>query len=618
MSTFSNIELGKKGIMTHQTAIGVTGNNIANLNTEGYSRQKIKISTFDPLAKPGLNRSGRAGQIGEGPKVDSIKRVRDKLLETRIIDSAHEEEFWKTRDSYLLKLDNLYNEPSDVSLRSMMDNFWSSFQELSLFPEQMSSRQVVLERAETMADGISTRYKRLNLIRTEASEDIELTTKKVNSLAQQIAELNKQVKESKAVGDSPNEIMDKRDLLVNELSTYLSITVTEKDDIYNVHTQGFHLIVDDRFRQLKLGDKSDYNEGYPDLYWADNGDKFNPKGGKLESLFIIRDVDVKEEIQSLDSLAMNLVNLTNNIHREGYSLSGHTNENFFVEFPFVDNAQGNYDSNGDGNYDSTRISTIIGSNKLKPQDHIGVEGTMSFPVANGPDIKVAYHPTDTVRDILIRINNSNSEVTASLDHNGHLMLKGAPSSNVENPDFVIRSFTDDSDFLAGYSGILQNRGDVYDYNQADATKVLQTSAKFGVAPDSHPSAYLRVSKNIKEDASNIAASSKANTMGNGEIALKLASLRNTEVMVGRIRNFDDYFVNSVAKIGSSGQEAKLISEEKSVSMKYLKDLRDSISGVSLDEELNELLKFQHGYNASARFVTVADGLLDTIINKLMS
>lgn len=613
MGTFSNIEIGKNGIMTHQSAIGVVGHNISNMNTEGYSRQKIRIATVDPLARAELNRPGRPGQVGQGPKVESIKRVRDELLDTRIVESTHEESFWKTRESYLLKLDHIYNEPTETSLRSMMDNFWQSFQELSVFPEQGSARQVVLERAHTLAEGVAKRFNSLELVRKEASEDIALTVKRVNDITTEVAKLNKEIKRSVAVGDNPNDLMDKRDLLVNELSNYMSITVLQKDGKYNVHTQGFHLIEDGSNRTLELGDAKQFNEGHPDVYWADTKEKFEVKGGKLESLFIMRDVDIKNEVQSLDTMAANVVSLTNSIHREGYNLAGETGKNFFVEYPFINNAQGNYDSNGDGAEDSSRISTLVGVNKLKGEDQIGVEGVLTLSGPQG-NINVNYYQNDTVKDLLIRINTSGSEVTANLDQNGRLILKGTPSKDY--PDFVIRHVADNGDLLQGYAGLFQNRGEAFDYTNVNAVNVLRQDANYSVAPENHPAAYMQVEKKIEQDAANIAAASTPETIGNGEIALKLAGIRNTEVMVGKIRTFDDYFANSIANIGSLGQEAKLVREEKETSMKYLKDLRDSVSGVNLDEELSELLKFQHGYNASARFVTVADSLLDTIINKM--
>ena len=123
-STFSGIELGKRSIMAQTDAITTAGHNIANANTEGYSRQRVQIKEFDPLYRPDMTRAERPGQIGQGVDVQSITRVRDELLDKRIVAQANQETYWQTRSDYYTMLEQIYNEPDDISVRFNMDKFW--------------------------------------------------------------------------------------------------------------------------------------------------------------------------------------------------------------------------------------------------------------------------------------------------------------------------------------------------------------------------------------------------------------------------------------------------------------------------------------------------------------
>ena len=127
-STFSGIELGKRSIMAQTDAITTAGHNISNANTEGYSRQRVQIKEFDPLYRPEMTRAERPGQIGQGVDVQSITRVRDELLDKRIGAQANQESYWQTRSDYYTMLEQIYNEPEDISVRFNMDKFWESWQ----------------------------------------------------------------------------------------------------------------------------------------------------------------------------------------------------------------------------------------------------------------------------------------------------------------------------------------------------------------------------------------------------------------------------------------------------------------------------------------------------------
>ena len=606
--------------MAHTDAITTAGHNISNANTEGYSRQRVQLKEFDPLYKPDLERAERAGMIGQGMDSQSINRVRDELLDQRITEQQHSESYWETRSKYYTMIEQIYNEPNDVSIRSNMDKFWEGWQELSVHPESQAARQAVVTRGESLADSIKTKWEALMGVGNLINGDIEATVKQVNDYTRQIAALNAEIVRSRGMGDNPNDLLDRRDLLVDKLSKIINITSDRRDsDDFMVHLDGHVLVQGGIARGFELETVVD-NNGYDKLVWKDTGNEAVIKGGTLGALIELRDVDIRSEVQSLNTMTMNFSDLVNDIHRNGYGANNVTGLDFFTQHSFVENVNGNYDRDGDGTLDHSYIFRFTGTTKLNPQEQIGLEGVMTLSGPGG-NVQVAYHPTDTVETVINRINDSNGEVKAYLDRNNNLVLKGTTASAVENPDFVIRHVEDSGFFLTGYTGILQASGaaGAYDYAQADAVQAL-AGAQFAVSPVLNPAGYIEVNQALKNDVMSVAAAYKDNSgnvnAGDGRAAVEIAAIRNTKVMIGHERTFDDYFADSVTNVGLKGEQAENMHLSHSAVMEDLRSLRDSISGVNIDEELADIIKFQHGYNAAAKFVTVWDSLLDTIINRL--
>ena len=620
-STFSGIELGKRSIMANTDAITTAGHNISNANTEGYSRQRVQIREFDPLYKPDLTRAERPGMIGQGVDVQSVNRIRDELLDKRIVGQQNVESYWQTRSDYYTMLEQIYNEPYDVSIRSNMDKYWEAWQELSVNPESQAARQAVVTRAETLTDSINQRWESLSGVADLINGDIEATVKEVNSITRQIADVNAEIIKSKAMGDNPNDLLDRRDLLVDKLSELINVSTDTRDsDEFMVHVDGRVIVQGNVARNIDLEPRFD-DTGYSKLVWADTGNDAKFSGGKLGALVELRDVDVRNEIQSLNTMTMNFSDLVNDVHRNAVGANKVTGLDFFVQHPFVENANGNYDRNGDGQLDTSYVFRFTGKNQLDLHQQVGIEGVMTFNASSG-NVEIPYYHTDTVETVISRINDSNSEVKAYLDRNNNLVLKATTSQSVDNPDFVIRHVEDSGYFLAGYSGILNGSGqeNAYDFAQADAVESLTAGSQFAVSPVYNPSAYIQVNDVIKNDVMNVAAGyidSNGNAFtGDARAAVEIASIRNSKIMVGSQKTFDDYFADSVTNVGLKGEQAEMNLLSQNAIMEDLHNLRDSISGVNIDEELAEVMKFQHGYNAAAKFITVWDSLVDTIINRL--
>jgi flagellar hook-associated protein 1 FlgK len=394
-STFQGIEIGKRAVTAHQQALNTTGHNLSNASTEGYSRQRVEFSPFEPISLPGLNREETPGQIGPGTVIERIERIRDQLLDRRIVSQAGGEGYWSARDPYIRMMEQAYLEVGDKSVRGKLDAFWDAWQELSVYPADTAPRTAVIERGKSLVDGIHERYKALKGLQDMAEEDIRLTVERANDLSSQIAALNRDIQKIKAQGDNPNDLMDRRDLLTDKLSSLIDVTVDQRDpDEFMIHTAGLILVQGHIGRQFNL-ERGSETEGYSRIVWGETGQDIRFRDGSLAALVELRDYTIQSEIQSLDSLTMNFVDLVNEVHRAGYGINGVTGMDFFTERPFVPNVNGNYDRDGDGVFDSSYIFRVSGTNVLETRAQPGLEGIITLSGASS-NVEVPYYPTDTV------------------------------------------------------------------------------------------------------------------------------------------------------------------------------------------------------------------------------
>jgi flagellar hook-associated protein 1 FlgK len=579
------------------------------------------MESTDPLYMPQLNRENTPGQIGQGVDAMSVERIKDELLEGRIVAKANEKGYWNARDKYIMQLEKIYNEPGEYSIRAAMDKFWKGWQELSINPSEIAARQSVLERGNTLMDSIHHRYDALRKTRDMVETEVTAGVEKINTIIADIASLNEKIVKVKAMGDNPNDYLDRRDLLVNELSEIINITVDNRDaDEFNVHTGGLQL-VQGRVANYLSAVVDPQNEGYSRVIWKSNGENAYFTGGSLAAHLELRDKDIREEIQKIDLMTINFIDNVNSLHRKGWGANAETGIDFFKEYPFVVSAEGNYDRNGDGVFDSSYIFRIGGSNVLSGQELIGINGEMTLSGADG-NVVIEYYPTDTVQDVIDRINNSPARVGATLDTDGRLILRAMTSSTIESPDFVIKHLQDSGEFLAGYAGVLSGSGadNAYDWETADAVNTLAENSSFSVAPLMHPSGWIEINRTIIADPRNIAAGFGDNgypaNPGDGSAALAIASLRNKQLMIGKFTSFDNYFASVVADIGLKGEKAEIASGTINLEMQGLEEAKKAISGVNLDEEFAQMIKFQHGYAATARFISQTNEMLDIVVNRL--
>ena len=336
MSNFFNLEIGKRSVLMHQMALSITGHNMANANTPGYTRQVPDIVTTSPWHAPALVQSGKAGQLGTGVDIQSIQRIRDAFLDTQIRNEFKTAGYWTEMQSTMAKLEVILNEPSKDGLRSVMDVFWEAWQDLSVNPESQAVRSVVVQRGMAMAEAFRHTYRQLVELRQDVNASVAIKVKEINDIAVNIADLNQQILAISVAGKQPNDLLDKRDLLLDELSQMADVKIyDDKNNMVAVQLGDRILVEGVQYNTLSTVKD---NEGMHMVVWSDTGTRAKISGGELRGLLDARgrtnnpqEADPSEYrevipnmIADLNALAKTLVVKINEIHRGGFSLNNKT------------------------------------------------------------------------------------------------------------------------------------------------------------------------------------------------------------------------------------------------------------------------------------------------------
>lgn len=336
MSNFFSLEIGKRSVLMHQTALSITGHNLANANTPGYTRQVPDIVTTNPWHAPALQQSGKAGQLGTGVDITAINRIRDTFLDTQIRNENKTAGYWNELQSTMDKLEVILNEPSEDGLRAVMDVFWEAWQDLSVNPESQAVRSVVAQRGMAMAEAFRHTYRQLVELRQDVNASVAIKVKEINDIAVNIADLNQQILAISIAGKQPNDLLDKRDLLLDELSQLADVKIyNDKNNMVAVQLGDRILVEGVQYNTLSTVKD---NEGMHMVVWSDTGTRAKINGGELRGLLDARgrtnnpqEADPSEYrevipnmIDNLNALAKTLIVKINEIHRGGFSLNNKT------------------------------------------------------------------------------------------------------------------------------------------------------------------------------------------------------------------------------------------------------------------------------------------------------
>jgi len=320
-------------MMAAKTAIATTGHNVANVNTEGYSRQRVQLSSQAPHVARGTKI-----MVGHGADVSRVERVNDeyigKQLRNAERDLAHAEE----KDVVLKQAEDIFNEMNGEGMNRLISRFFNEFRKLSNDPDSEAIRQSVREASQALVNDFHRVRRELIDVRNHIDARIEGNALEANSLADQIKELNLKIKSAEIAGASPNDLLDKRDEALRKLGSFMELTMhKDKDGAYIVDVVGVGPLVAgptvERFSVFRSpADDQGKPEGAFDLATSASSRSIvthQIKGGKMGALLDARDHTLSVMLTRLDDLAYNIAGTVNQIHTQGFTREGFQGVNLF-------------------------------------------------------------------------------------------------------------------------------------------------------------------------------------------------------------------------------------------------------------------------------------------------
>lgn len=666
----SLFDIARSALVTSQQALTVTGHNVANVNTPGYSRQEVVVSERPPL-------NGQPGMAGTGVQATTIRRYTDQFVNRQLTVAQQNFGRLSVAREELFRLQNLFGDSNNQGLAARLNDFFQGLQDVSTNPGELTARSVLLANARQLAATVNQTAADLYSARQSLDFQIRQTVGEINSLSAQIAELNSKIVTAEVSGQNANDLRDQRDLALHELAARIDVTTVESATgaVSVFAARGQVLVESGTVRQLDAVEDPE-NDGLVAVGYSLGGTRpLSINGlisnGRLRSLLDLRDVTVRDLQRSFDRIAATLANAVNQIHRQGYGLDGSTGRDFFTApavmtravtsnrgdaaigagaitahslltfhdyeirftsataYSIVDVTTG---ATVRGNYTGTAItapstenpfSIITGSNDTlvvavdgvssgvitltgaagpglaytsgaalaqELQNQINADATLQ---AAGKTVAVAY---DTTTNRLVITSNDNTAASA-VDVTGGtaratLGLAGgvstAASGTYTNP--ITLSFDGLGLTLTGTPAA----GDVFEVNSYR-----------------HASRDLAVALSVP--ASVAASSARTGVPGNNANMLALVALQHRRFASLENGTLQDAYRNTAANLGVAAQAADRDKDAQDILRDQIMTLRAQVSGVSIDEELINLIKFQRGFEAASRLVRVTDEMFQTLL-----
>lgn len=469
-STFMGLNTALRGVLAHQNALDVTGHNISNISTEGYTRQRAEMVTSPAWSNSSALSATTPGQMGTGVEVLRLERLRDQYIDSNVRQQFGRQGDAQTLVEQLAQVEAAFQEPGDNGLKALMNNFWSTMDAVASNPQSMSARQAFAEASNALADGFNQVSNDLSAVATQSDLRLNQTVTDVNAISQRIAQINAEVKNALDHGHQPNDLLDERDRLMDDLSKKINYTWTENG------TTGEVTITFGTTIPILLVDPAAAG-GFNAIARSDldtafgNGDLTSGQAFADESLWDPATGIIPGYIAQLDTLVSDFVAGVNAAHGAGTDLTGAAGGNVF--------------------------------------DPLGVTAA-TIQLDPGNDISVS--PT------LI-----------------------AASSSAPGP---------------------------------------------------------------------------AEPGNGGNFISMLDTVRNAARVALGGQSWEGFYTSTITAIGARTDTANRDMANADVLVDMAMSRRDQVSGVSMDEEMSNMLRFQHAYNASARVMTTMDEAIDTIINRM--
>lgn len=629
-STFFGLTIGKTGLYASSAALNTTAHNAANATTEGYTRQEVTLRAGTPISV-----YSKAGMSGTGVSIVSIERQRNIYYDEKYRTANSVYGGYNTKNYYLSAIENYFNETdSDTKgLTSSLSDFYKSLENLKNNPSESATRTAAKEAACNMTEYINHLGQSLQSVQEEANTDIKTTVQRINSIASQIATLNKQINTLELQGGAANDLRDQRDLLLDELSEYCNISVSEvfvgdkttSLNQFTVKVDGITLVDSYLYNTIEI----ETEEGSVNMNDVDNlyrfrwstGEEFNSSspslGGKLQALFEVRDgnaginfdgkiKEVKEDDNN-PGQAIIVVNQSNcnnmaqlNLPKTDGKITIGPNTFYYDSFSVNIEADGSYTYTFEG----IKSEAGTAGSYISPADTRlqGKEGR-TLSVGSKVDFKGVPYYQAQLNEFVRTYSKAFNEI-----HN-----KGEDLNGDQGLDFFV--------------GVDKVTGLDYKFSEDPIGFSSGTNAKELVDDDKETSYYhmtalnFSVNKDIQNNIMKIATFTKSDENGvvtgveSTDLLDQLIKTQSDMSMFdqGKPSQFLEMFTSN---LGTDNQQAKLFADSQSNICKSIDQQRMSISSVDEDEEAISLVKYQNAYELSAKVVSTMQDMYDVLMGMI--
>ncbi|EHQ58602.1 flagellar hook-associated protein FlgK [gamma proteobacterium HIMB55] len=539
----SNIfDVGSSALTALQRAISTTGNNIANVNTEGYSRQEVEFRSRNPDSLGGH-------QIGTGVEVTSIRRAYDQFITVDIQARASSSGYYSLYASTASQIDNLMADPA-TSISSAMDQFFASMEAVANSPTSQPERQVMLSEAQTLANRFNYVDARLSELAEDMNQRMGVFVEDINRHLSDVAALNEQIKrlERRPAG-SPNELLDERDRIIESLSKIMRVDArSQEDGSINLYSASGHRLVSQAGAETLRIAPGVFADGPVQIFVSGAGQALSELtdhslGGELGAALDVSTNMIDRARREIGLVAMGLSANFNIQHKAGATLNQTAGGDFFSSILPVTTA-------AIGNSGTTNVSATI-------------DNTSEL---TGASYRVDY--TDSVVTVTNLVTGDAQEINGTVITLEGVRFEVSPFSNLTDGD------------------------------------------SFVVEPTGRAAASIGVDIT---DTSEIAAANLGGSVGDNRNMLSLIALRESNNLKGGTQSVYDIYNNAVSQVAVDTRSAKANAETEESLLNSVKDQRASITGVNLEEEAANLIRYQQAYQAAAQIITTANDMFDTLL-----
>lgn len=563
--TTGALQIGRSALLAYQSALQVVGNNISNAGVEGYTRQSAVLTTNSGVFVP------EGFTPGGGVSLTGLRRNLDESLENELRRGMSDYEASNVEREVLGRIESIFNELSDSDISTLLQDFFNSFSEMQNSPEEDSPRQMVMAQAKTLATEIQRQRTSLLELRDEINGTIDDVTDRAGELADEIATLNVQITalESASRGGA-NALRDQRDGYLRELSQLVEITVREQPDGgINVYVGNEPLVQGGLSRGLTTTLETFNQEPKAVVRFEDNGGEVNLLSGELAGLVNARDAHVLGQVAQLDSLSAAIINEVNKVHSSGQGLQG--------------------------------FASVLGTYDV----------LNSAAALNSEDAGLNLTPQNGSFLITVTNKNTGAEVTSTIE----VDLDGVGADDSLDTLAAKLDALDNITAIATSDNRLQITSDNgYEFTFSDDSSYTLAALGINTFFQGRDSEDIAVNTKLTgAGGSLLIAGAAGGGPGDGMNAANIAALgvEAIETLGGQSLNgFYNAIASEVAVKGAAANAA--VEAADAINMSLLSQ-RESISGVSLDEETIQLLRLERAFQGAARYTTTVDQLISEVL-----